>query len=111
MKNKLLTHVKKNEAIYIPALVTVFFVLFVPLFYHEVDDRFLQDMAMSASYNEHSEFLCMMSPATGYVLRWLTLVIPSIKWLAVLYYTIITLGFFGFFSFVKEASRDTKEEC
>lgn len=97
---KSIEHLKKNTSIYVPIFITLACVLFLPIFYHEVDDRFLQDIVMSASYNEHSEFLHMIGVPLGYVVRVLTLAVPFVNWLAILYYAAVTFGFASFYAFV-----------
>ena len=103
---KSIEHLKKNTSIYVPIFITLACVLFLPIFYYEVDDRFLQDIVMSASYNEHSDFLFLIAGPWGFALRFLTLLIPAINWLAVLYCTAITLSFISFYAFVKKMVRE-----
>lgn len=108
MRYTVRSFIKKYSACWIPLLVTFLCICFLPTFYHEVDDRFLEDMIRSAPYNSHSEFLKMIGTGVGYGLRALTLLFPSVNWLAVLYYGVITWGFFGVHVLLKKTRAENK---
>lgn len=108
MKNTVKSFIKQYSAFWVPILVTLICVCFLPTFYHEVDDRFLEDMIRSAPYNPHSEFLKMIGTGVGYGLRLLTLFFPAVNWLAVLYYAVITWGFLGVHILLKKTRDENK---
>ena len=108
MKNTVRSFIKQYSAFWVPILVTFLCMCFLPTFYHEVDDRFLEDIIRSAPYNAHSEFLKMIGTGVGYGLRLLTLLFPAVNWLAVLYYAVITLGFLGVHILLKKTRDEYK---